>query len=106
MMAIVFTTAWVVIFLFLVGSALMSAAETALTRASRGRMHQLEREGDQGAKRVNKLIGDQETMIGAILVAYNAINIAASVMASEIITRAIPGWIGVFMSTVVMTVLV
>ena len=30
-------------------SALFSAAETALTGASRGRMHQLEREGDPAA---------------------------------------------------------
>ena len=45
--------------LLLVVSALFSAAETALTRASRGRMHQLEREGDPGAKRVNRLLDDQ-----------------------------------------------
>ncbi|MEI7933035.1 MAG: CNNM domain-containing protein, partial [Alphaproteobacteria bacterium] len=111
MMAALFTISGVVILLFLIGSALLSAAETALTRASRGRMHQLEREGDQAAKRVNKLISDQETMIGALLVAYNAINISASVMAGEIITRiadglGAPAWVGVFLSTVVMTTLV
>jgi Mg2+/Co2+ transporter CorB len=111
MMAALFTISGVVILLFLIGSALLSAAETALTRASRGRMHQLEREGDPAAKRVNKLISDQETMIGALLVAYNAINISASVMAGEIITRiadglGAPAWVGVFLSTVVMTTLV
>jgi Mg2+/Co2+ transporter CorB len=72
--------------LLLVVSAFFSAAETALTRASRGRMHQLEREGDPGAKRVNRLLDDQETMIGAVLLGYNLINILASAVATEFIT--------------------
>jgi Mg2+/Co2+ transporter CorB len=87
-------------------SALFSAAETALTGASRGRMHQLEREGDPGAKRVNKLLDDQETMIGAVLLGYNAINIAASAVATEFITKSVPGAWGVALATGVMTVLV
>ena len=81
--------------LLLVVSALFSAAETALTRASRGRMHQLEREGDPAAKRVNKLLDDQETMIGAVLLGYNLINILASAVATEFITKSIPGALGV-----------
>src|ERR1700729_2596252 len=92
--------------ILLVVSALFSAAETALTRASRGRMHQLEREGDPAAKRVNKLLDDQETMIGAVLLGYNAINIAASAVATEFITKSIPGAWGVAAATAVMTVLV
>jgi Mg2+/Co2+ transporter CorB len=87
-------------------SALFSAAETALTGASRGRMHQLEREGDHGAMRVNKLLDDQETMIGAVLLGYNAINIAASAVATEFITKSVPGAWGVALATGVMTVLV
>jgi Mg2+/Co2+ transporter CorB len=87
-------------------SALFSAAETALTGASRGRMHQLEREGDPAAKRVNQLLDDQETMIGAVLLGYNAINIAASAIATEFITKSIPGAWGVAAATAVMTVLV
>src|SRR5882757_346998 len=87
-------------------SALFSAAETALTRASRGRMHQLEREGDPAAKRVNRLLDDQEMMIGAVLLGYNLINILASAVATEFITKSIPGAWGVAVATVVMTVLV
>ena len=90
----------------LVVSALFSAAETALTGASRGRMHQLEREGDPAAKRVNKLLDDQETMIGAVLLGYNAINIMASAVATEFITKSVPGAWGVALATGVMTVLV
>jgi Mg2+/Co2+ transporter CorB len=87
-------------------SAVFSAAETALTRASRGRMHQLDREGDPGAKRVNLLLSNQETMIGAVLIGYNVINILSSALATSIITRSFPGAYGVAIATVIMTVLV
>ena len=87
-------------------SALFSAAETALTGASRSRMHQLDREGDKGAKRVNRLLGDQETMIGALLLGNSLINIGASALATEVLGRAIPGPWGVAAATALMTVLV
>jgi Mg2+/Co2+ transporter CorB len=87
-------------------SAVFSAAETALTRASRGRMHQLEREGDGGARRVNRLLDNQETMIGAVLIGYNVLNILSSSLATEFITRVVPGAWGVAIATGVMTVLV
>jgi Mg2+/Co2+ transporter CorB len=64
-------------------SAIFSAAETSLTGASRGRMHQLEREGDRAAGRVNTLISDQETMIGSVLLGNNLINILASALAQR-----------------------
>ncbi|MCA3729106.1 MAG: HlyC/CorC family transporter, partial [Phenylobacterium sp.] len=95
-----------VIFGLLAISALFSAAETALTGASRTRMHQLEREGDRAAGRVNRLISDQETMIGAVLLGNNLINILASAVTTEFVTRAIPGALGVAVATAIMTVLV
>ena len=87
-------------------SALFSAAETALTAASRGRMHQLEKDGDKAAARVNILLGDRESMIGAVLLGYNVINILTSALATEFITMAVPGAWGVAIATAVMTVLV
>jgi len=87
-------------------SAVFSAAETALTGASRTRMHQLEREGDRAAGRVNRLISDQETMIGAVLLGNNLINILASALTTEFLTQAIPGAWGVAAATGIMTVLV
>ena len=39
-----------IILVLLAVSALFSAAETALTGASRGRMHQLERDGDRARR--------------------------------------------------------
>jgi Mg2+/Co2+ transporter CorB len=71
--------------------ALISAAETAMTAASRGRMHQLEREGDRGAARVNKMMGNQETMIGAILLSNNVVNIGASALTTSVLAVAFPG---------------
>jgi Mg2+/Co2+ transporter CorB len=87
-------------------SAIFSAAETALTGASRGRMHQMERDGDRAARRVNILISDRETMIGSVLLGNNLINILASALTTEVLTREIPGAWGVAAATGLMTVLV
>ncbi|HZZ32014.1 MAG TPA: HlyC/CorC family transporter [Phenylobacterium sp.] len=95
-----------IVFGLLAISALFSAAETALTGASRARMHQLERDGDRAARRVNRLLGDRETMIGAVLLGNNLINILSSALATEVLTKAIPGALGVAVATGVMTVLV
>ncbi len=95
-----------IVFGLLALSALFSAAETSLTGASRARMHQLEREGDRGARRVNRLLTDQETMIGAVLLGNNLINILASALTTQVLTHAIPGAWGVAAATGIMTVLV
>jgi Mg2+/Co2+ transporter CorB len=95
-----------IVFGLLAISALFSAAETALTGASRARMHQLERDGDRGARRVNRLLTDQETMIGAVLLGNNLINILASALTTQVLTHAIPGPLGVAAATGIMTVLV
>lgn len=87
-------------------SGLISAAETSMTAASRGRLHQLERDGDRAAGRVNRLISNQETMIGAILLSNNVINIGASALTTSVLTAAFPGAAGALIATVVMTVLV
>ena len=105
MIAAIWAVALVILVLLAI-SAVFSAAETALTRASRGRMHQMDREGDPGAKRVNRLLSDQETMIGAVLIGYNVINILSSALATSMITKSFPGAYGVALATGVMTVLV
>jgi Mg2+/Co2+ transporter CorB len=87
-------------------SALFSAAETALTGASRGRMHQLEKEGDRAARRVNLLLADQETMIGSVLLGNNLINILATALTTRVIAEVFPGDVGVVIATGMMTVLV
>ncbi len=87
-------------------SAVFSAAETAMTGASRARMHQLEREGDRAAGRVNKLIAQQERMIGALLLCNSVINILSSALVTDVLEHQLPQPWGVIVSTGVMTVLV
>ncbi len=89
-------------------SGLLSAAETSMTAASRGRLHQLERDGDRPARRINRLLTNQETMIGAILLANNVINIGASALTTAVLTSMFPAGsaLGPLVATVVMTVLV
>ena len=87
-------------------SGLISAAETSMTAASRARMHQLEREGDRAAKRINKMMADQEKMIGAILLSNNVINIGASALTTMTLSAAFPGPVGALIATAVMTVLI
>ena len=87
-------------------SGLISAAETSMTAASRGRMHQLEREGDRAARRINVMMADQEKMIGAILLSNNVINIGASALTTLALSTAFPGPLGALIATGVMTVLI
>ncbi len=87
-------------------SGLFSAAETSLTGASRGRMHQLERDGDRAAGRVNRLLSNREQMIGSVLLGNNLINILASAIVTEVLTETLHGGWGVAAATALMTVLV
>lgn len=87
-------------------SGFFSGSETALTAASRARMHQLEKDGDKRAGLVNKLISDRERLIGAILLGNNLVNILASALATSLFVSLMPGPSGVATATAVMTVLV
>lgn len=92
--------------LLLIGmSAFFSGSETALTAASRARMHQLEKDGDKRAALVNRLIADRERLIGAILLGNNLVNILASALATSLFIGLF-GQSGVVVATAVMTVLV
>ncbi len=95
-----------VILILLAISGVFSAAETSLTGVSRGRMHQLERDGDHAAARVNLLIGEREQMIGSVLLGNNLINILSSAIVTMVLSQTFHGGIGVAIATVLMTVLV
>ena len=85
--------------------AFFSGAETALTGASRARMHQLEQEGSRGARMVNRLREHKEQMIGALLLGNTVINILSSALATSV-AIGLFGDRGVIYATVLMTVLV
>ena len=67
-----------IIVLLLAFSAFFSGSETALTAVSRGRMHQMEKDGSRAAALVNRLVENRERMIGAVLLGNTFINILAS----------------------------
>lgn len=86
-------------------SAFFSGSETALTAASRARMHSLEGEGDPRAKRVNAILAQPERMIGTILLGNNLVNILASALATSL-AISLFGKVGVAYATIAMTILV
>ena len=88
-------------------SGFFSGSETALTAASRARMHQLEKDGDKRAAAVNRLIANREGLIGSILLGNNVVNILASVLATSLFTQLFgQGGVAMAMATGVMTLLV
>ncbi len=89
----------------LLASAFFSGSETALTAASRARMHALEKSGDQRASIVNRLIKRRDRLIGALLIGNNLVNILASAIATSMFLRWF-GDKGVALATLVMTVVV
>ncbi len=93
------------IVLLLVVSAFFSGSETALTAASRPRLHHLERRGNRNARLVAALIERKERLIGAILLGNNAVNIFASALATSALIGLF-GEAGVAYATIAMTLLV
>nr|WP_321439504.1 HlyC/CorC family transporter [uncultured Hyphomonas sp.] len=97
----------IAIFVLLALSGFFSGSETALTAASRARMHALEKEGDKRAAAVNRLISNREGLIGSILLGNNVVNILASVLATSLFTHLFgQGGVAMAMATGVMTILV
>jgi Mg2+/Co2+ transporter CorB len=88
-------------------SGFFSGSETSLTAASRSRMHALEKEGDPRAAAVNKLLEDKESLIGAILLGNNLVNILASALATSLFISLFgQGGLAMALATTVMTILV
>jgi len=98
-------TAVSVLFFLLLLSAFFSGSETALTRARRARLRVLEKAGDDGAKRANRLLDKPEWMLSGILLGNNFVNIAASSLATALLVAAY-GEAGVIYATAAMTVVI
>ena len=93
------------ILVLIVLSGFFSGSETALTAASRARMHMLEKQGDLRAGLVSRLIAEKERLIGALLLANNLVNILASALATSLFIGLFGG-AGVVYATIVMTIVV
>ncbi len=93
------------IFGLLLLSAFFSGSETALTAVSRAKLRRMADQGSKAARRVIGLTDDGETLIGAILIGNNVVNILATSLATSL-ALSIFGDSGVAIATLVMTVLV
>jgi Mg2+/Co2+ transporter CorB len=98
-------TTFGIVLLLIILSGFFSGSETALTAVSRGRMHQLEKDGSRAARDVNYLVGDRERSIGAILLGNTFLNILASSLATTILEAQF-GRRTVALTAVVMTLLI
>ncbi|MEE8444743.1 MAG: CNNM domain-containing protein, partial [Alphaproteobacteria bacterium] len=98
-------TAIGIIFGLLLVSAFFSGAETALTAASRARLHRLEQDGNRRAGIVNRLRERKERLIGTILLGNNLVNILASALATSLLIGYF-GEAGIAYATLGMTLLV
>src|SRR5262245_20863078 len=95
----------VAIVVLLVLSAFFNASETALTAASRARMHALEQEGNSRARLVNRLLRQPAKMIGAVLLGMTLVDILAASLASGVAVVMV-GPAGVAYATAIMTLLI
>jgi Mg2+/Co2+ transporter CorB len=86
-------------------SGFFSGSETALTAASRARMHSLETSGDDPGRHCQfTLIERKDRLIGALLIGNNLVNILASALATSVLL-SIFGDSGVAVATLIMTLL-
>ena len=93
------------IVLLLIVSGFFSASETAITGASRARIHMLQQQGVRPAIVLAGLWDRRERVIGTLLIGNNTVNILASTLAASLFI----GWFGnagVVYATAAMTVLV
>src|SRR5664279_5099490 len=94
-----------IVFVCLLLSAFFAGSETALTASSRASMARLEKHGNRRAGIVNRLLEQRERLLGVLLFGNNAVNIAASALATHFLLTWF-GNAGVFYATVAMTILV
>jgi len=94
-----------IVILCLALSAFFSGSETALTAASRARMHALESSGDERAGIINRLLLAKERLIGAMLIGNSIVNIGASAFTTSVLVQFF-GAEGAIYATVVMSILI
>jgi len=96
-----------VILMLLVFSSFFSSSETALTAASRVRMHAAEKDGDKRAIIVQRLMNIRERLLGGILLGNNLVNILASVLTTALFTNIFgASKTALALATIVMTALI
>ena len=93
------------ILLLLILSGFFSGSETALTASTRSRLTGLSNKGHKNAKTAIDLLNKRESLIGAILLGNNLVNILASALATSLSIK-IFGDTGVAYAVIIMTALI
>jgi len=70
--------------------AYMSAAETAVTGASRPRMHRLAQQGNRRAILVNQLLDRKDEAVSAVLLGNSVVNILSASLTTAVISIVCP----------------
>ncbi|MDB5492315.1 MAG: Co2 transporter containing domain [Micavibrio sp.] len=93
------------IVVLIIMSAFFAGSETAMTAASRARLHGLAQKGDKRAQQVIDIRHQGERMIGALLMGNSTVNILASSLATSVMIKLFSEG-GVFYATAIMTALI
>ena len=93
------------ILFLLILSGFFSGSETALTASTRSRLTGLSNKGHKNAKTAIELLNKKESLIGAILLGNNLVNILASALATSLSIK-IFGDTGVAYAVIIMTALI
>lgn len=93
------------IVLLLALSAFFNGSETALTAASRARLHALEQEGNRKAQTVNGILKSPERMIGSILIGNTVVDVLAASLATGL-GVLLYGTAGIFYATTIVSILI
>ncbi|WON76384.1 HlyC/CorC family transporter [Serratia sp. UGAL515B_01] len=94
-----------ILVIMIVISAYFSASETGMMALNRYRLRHLSKQGNRGARRVEKLMQKPDRLIGLVLIGNNLVNILASALATIVGIR-LYGDIGVAIATGVLTFIV
>lgn len=97
--------AWPLVVLCLLLGAYMSAAETAITGASRPRMHRLAQQGNKRAALVNGLLDRKDEAVSAVLLGNSVVNILSASLTTAVLTTLF-GAAGIVYATVIVGVMV
>src|ERR1700757_728107 len=91
--------------LCLARGAYMAAAETAITGASRPRMHRLAQQGVRRAALVNRLLDRKDEAVSAVLLGNSVVNILSASLTTAVLTELF-GAAGIVYATAIVGVLV
>lgn len=87
-------------------SAFFNMSETALTAASRPRMHSMAQEGNKNARLVNRLMQSPERVIGAVLLGNTLVDVLAASLATTLAITVIGSGYGELIASIIMTIMI